>query len=568
MRTFFLLFLFLPIVNHAQVNSNMWEQSVNDYSKLKSRLQSKNGDDQEMSQNEFEKEAKQFIEEQYKVEDRDLAMEYLELRNTGHSKNSDAVIFKLLQIILKYENQLGDYDQVMVNNRLGDYYKDNQQYVLANFFYKKCLPLKETNRYKMNGKIAQCFFAFNLYDSTLLYYHKSLQNEYEKEDLLNTYNSIGFAYYKLDNLDSARFYYNSVHDLFLSINTPLDSLHYYNVLSNIASVDTKENKTADAIEILSEIEQSEYFKNASRLFKLEVLCKKYQAISKSPDNNFKENIIGEIDKLIEEYPSLKNEIRYLETKLDYYISIGDKNQIRLTNQAIEQIKQKQQKKNDLQSILIQNLNLNVFNEHIETVGKNLELEEKEKILLEKSNDRKRTLIILSILISVVIILGILIWIKQRKKQTETTLQLNTEKLEKRKLEVKALLNTGESNAILLNQLESKLSNTLSDGVSDVEIKEIILFIRERNKFEELKTGLSDRALIDEPLFYSRIKEIYPHLTDLDLQLMFLIKLGLSNKEIAMFRSVEPSSVRTFKNRLKIKLEVESDIDLKEFIAQL
>ncbi len=63
-------------------------------------------------------------------------------------------------------------------------------------------------------------------------------------------------------------------------------------------------------------------------------------------------------------------------------------------------------------------------------------------------------------------------------------------------------------------------------------------------------------------FFARLNRQYPKLTTTDNRIAALIILGLDNKQAAAILDVEPDSIKIAKNRLKKKLELNADEDLR------
>jgi DNA-binding CsgD family transcriptional regulator len=71
-----------------------------------------------------------------------------------------------------------------------------------------------------------------------------------------------------------------------------------------------------------------------------------------------------------------------------------------------------------------------------------------------------------------------------------------------------------------------------------------------------------------PSFFTLLQEEYPKLTTEDLRYCAYVKTHMSNKEIANLLNINTESVRTHKYRLKKKLGLPKDVELKDFINQL
>ncbi len=66
-------------------------------------------------------------------------------------------------------------------------------------------------------------------------------------------------------------------------------------------------------------------------------------------------------------------------------------------------------------------------------------------------------------------------------------------------------------------------------------------------------------------FYENLQAIYPDLSRYELRICALIKLNLSNKEIATILNIEPKSVRMAKYRLKKKMKIEDEKEIAHYL---
>ncbi len=69
-------------------------------------------------------------------------------------------------------------------------------------------------------------------------------------------------------------------------------------------------------------------------------------------------------------------------------------------------------------------------------------------------------------------------------------------------------------------------------------------------------------------FYTRLRELYPGISQNDLKLCALIRLNLSTKEMAGILNISPDSVKTARYRLRRKLQLPGDENLTRFLLSL
>ncbi len=70
-----------------------------------------------------------------------------------------------------------------------------------------------------------------------------------------------------------------------------------------------------------------------------------------------------------------------------------------------------------------------------------------------------------------------------------------------------------------------------------------------------------------PDFFKRLMDLFPKLTQNDLRHCAYIKMRMSTKEIARMLNINPTSVQISRVRMKKKMDLEGDQDLKDFIRR-
>jgi tetratricopeptide (TPR) repeat protein/DNA-binding CsgD family transcriptional regulator len=220
--------------------------------------------------------------------------------------------------------------------------------------------------------------------------------------------------------------------------------------------------------------------------------------------------------------------------------------------------------------------------------------EKELILQTKENEKvkwqNRALILLfafCIIIGILILLLIRKKLKRYKIQEENTRNLFQQKKEAFELEYSMLskeFNQKKQDLVsyslqLINKKELLVAiaqelrnlNSLTESEKEKSITNLISAIRSslgndkdwdnfRNYFESIHSD-----------FFLRLNKQYPKLTITDNRIAALTILGLDNKQAAAILDVEPESIKIAKNRLKKKLDLSADDDLRkklnEFISE-
>jgi|GEM_PF-4255736 len=209
----------------------------------------------------------------------------------------------------------------------------------------------------------------------------------------------------------------------------------------------------------------------------------------------------------------------------------------------------------------------------------LKIKEK-KISLLRANERVSNLKI-SILIGFILFLIIIAFIlyrsyrrkiKQREELKSTKLRLATFELERANLKKEQLsseleykdreLNKIAEKIIQNDNLLNKIKNELKseNGTNSNKLMRLIS-VGMRTDQEEFSARMDHI----NSLFYKKINEAYPGLSESDLRLLSLIKVNMTSKDIAIVLSINPKSVDMARYRLRKKMKLEKDVKLFDFL---
>ncbi len=210
----------------------------------------------------------------------------------------------------------------------------------------------------------------------------------------------------------------------------------------------------------------------------------------------------------------------------------------------------------------------------------IEFEKKQgENIVYKEKKKKDDLIILGLFV-ICLILGltsfiIIKQIQRKRKQDKEILTLRALKMEDElnatEREMRALLST----IFDKNKVISELSEQL-------ETAEKNQFVRTDSEKESMLTHLQSFSLLTEndwiefkrlfeklnPGFFDFFHDQFPEITAAEIRLAALIKLNLSNIEMARTLAISPDSVRKTNLRLRKKLNIESLDDLARFIKAI
>jgi len=124
----------------------------------------------------------------------------------------------------------------------------------------------------------------------------------------------------------------------------------------------------------------------------------------------------------------------------------------------------------------------------------------------------------------------------------------------------------EYESLIINKLRqiTKLNN------QDISA-EISTLVAELKQKQHIDKRAEDLVIESQNLlagFRNELLQKHPDLNKTDIQLCYLLRLELTNKEIAVIRNVAPTSIKIFKNRLKHKLGLQPDDSLTEYLKSI
>ncbi len=220
------------------------------------------------------------------------------------------------------------------------------------------------------------------------------------------------------------------------------------------------------------------------------------------------------------------------------------------------------------------------------------LELKEKELIEQSRQRI-VQFIFGVIITIVLFLAILFWLKRQKDiqiHRQKMMTLKNEKalvdaeIAQKKLETEKLQNDIEFKTRQLagHALNMMQKNKLLQSIStDIEAKMKSPDCGDKQAMKQILRSVQQGLNIDKDWdlfkiyfeqinerFFDKLKDINPALTSNDFRLCALTKLNLSIKEMASVLNISPDSLKNARYRLKKKLKLGSDESLNTFLNNL
>ena len=218
--------------------------------------------------------------------------------------------------------------------------------------------------------------------------------------------------------------------------------------------------------------------------------------------------------------------------------------------------------------------------------KNLALEANNKAL-QKDMETEKMLMLLYILISISIIILILLflrgyWLKNRLQKEELkSIEVERNLIQKQHEHEQELTNTQKdiieekqreltSTALRMANYQDSINDIIGKcesndfiKVSDVK-KELMYLMKQKDYWKQFETRFNNL----HPEFGTTLTNRFSKLTKNDIEFCSLLKLNLSNKEIASLLQISHESAITKKYRIKKKMEINDDAEFEKLIMEI
>ncbi len=476
--------------------------------------------------------------------------------------------------------------EAKANTMLGNYYIESAQFSQALEAYQKVISIGEL--INDTSTIAKGYMSLGIVYNTTGQLQKALDHLLISTELIkdkddnklyySTLGNTGIVYAKMEIYDKALDYLkrNKAGMQKLKNSRRVQTANY-----NIASIYLEEGKARKALPY-----SFEYLETAKRSKDSFDICYGYRIFSKTyKDLNRPDKALLYLDSTI---------LLARQISLNRLIpeSILDQSQIYEQRGRFDKALDLHQQYTDEKEQLINsetNDKMALLEVQFETERKEKQLLLREKELTElKQLDKIKQLRIWMLIGGLVTlsIIGMLFFMKVRSERLE---KKANENLIRSELKIKELKT---------RQLQSKLSNKESDLTNlalDISRKneyanQIILKLENLQKlpFQEMKTKVRDLiqytssqlqlnddvALLQENVdtvnqeFYHRLESRFGKLTSNEKYLTGLIRLNLSNKEIAAIKGISPTSVKTSRHRLRKRFDLDPKVDIVDFLQKI
>jgi DNA-binding CsgD family transcriptional regulator len=401
--------------------------------------------------------------------------------------------------------------------------------------------------------ISLVYSRMGLYDEARNYARRSMNavSSENRSSLSNILNSIGASHNLQNEYDSAIYYYEQSRKSAIENNTPalvfVAEYNIANVLSRAGdyrkSLDASRKALHSATVIPTGMREASEQLMASNYFHLKmydsaILVARATLAKNLPRNN-KISVIANADVLSNSFGSLKkpdSSLYYLKIKSAY--KAGDQKKLSMLYAEMENIaKQKE----------------------IEILRRDTALSAIQNKILQLSIGFGAVLTPLAI--------GVLALYFRNRQKKEKLLhyQLRTELDQRKKdLHQQALRMIYINNG--LAEIEDAVKKIKTDESDQVrELQDIFNGISVTHSLEQEWSTFYRYFGNVHVGFYEKFNTQYPHLTQLEKRLAGLVRMNLTNSEIAGLLSIETKSVKMAKYRLKKKLELTDEQDIYQFL---
>ena len=479
----------------------------------------------------------------------------------NNNLTNDSVERELIALLANYGKK-SNYLNAEILQNLGFFYyfvlnKNNlsfEHYVQAYNQYKDMDPIdypgKRSNIYELSG----CYFRFGDYHNAIKYLKEALATPQPScgEDVVSTcYNTIGLSYQALNMYDSALIYFKYCMELAISRK---DDIWIGISEGNIGAIYFLQGNIEQAIPVLEKsIELSLAVKQRKNA--LNSICTLANAYLKLNNTNKAELYIKKADSVLNYYTYLRSyELRseLLRIKARLYSSSGD---AKLTYLYA-----------DSAMMAMDSVNASkIASNQMKTDDRERYVKQKfDRELIESERQRQlqlRNSLIVSILL--LMIIAILIINRQR---------LVHKKLETDKKNAEAELAMATTKLFSFSQRESEKDELIEqlkredeqheDMEARIQLENAILLTDDqwedfRRQFEKVHRG-----------FFSRMKTKMPELTAAETRFLALTKLNIPTKVMAGMLGVSHNTIRSYKFRIRKKLNLEEDFMMDDLVKEI
>ena len=502
-------------------------------------------------------------------------------KSIKHDNKEQALNYVIEAIHLFSQINLNVEGQIRINEGLGGALAGLGAYSYAIYYSKRSIKLlnehQDENYFRLvlgYGRVGSLFLFQNEADSALYYFRKTIPLAIKNGDhifIASAYNNLGIAYSKI-NEDSALYHFNFAKTT-LSLTSKPDRPLMTSINDNLADL-YFENERYQLAEPL--YEWNYHFLKEHPKYRKRTYAAGYQLAN----IYLKTNQLQKFKKILNDLKQTGDSSNYLQSRQifqiegEYYRKTGQTEMVlKSLEKEIKALENLQEDEEEM-SIIIQD-RLNDLS--VKRIEKELELEklktgtqENQLALSEQKSINRLTWIWTSILSGILII--IILYLNYRKKiegKKREQEQLDNElALKKRDLEDFAM-------EIMQKQdWTDKLSEKLVE-IKNLEKEEVSIALRSLlNEVKGTQLAAKQKKVFQQNIaqvnhsFFEKLNQQFGQLTKSERELAGLLRMDLSNKEIANLRNMEVSSVKRGRNRLRKKLNLNPNTDIYTFLKSI
>ncbi len=194
------------------------------------------------------------------------------------------------------------------------------------------------------------------------------------------------------------------------------------------------------------------------------------------------------------------------------------------------------------------------------------MQEQNKLYLERqAHQRQRTIFWLSATLLMTVITALLGLIYYLRKSAKTRHRLATLEKERLDSQIERQRLEGELMELRMLQSQEELERANKDNLAlSLQIAEL----PEEGERDKVLQAFQQQLLKSESDFYHTLLERFPQLTQNDLRLIGMIKLGMTPQVIRTLLNIAPDSLKKNRYRLRKKLGLSTEQSLEEFFKSL
>jgi tetratricopeptide (TPR) repeat protein len=504
--------------------------------------------------------------------------------------------FYNLRLAVKDAETLPDNDIVkgVVFAEFGNYLFARETHDLAIEFFRKSIPILDQYKpedmegpgFSLQNKILRAFTELSELDSVKVYVGKVIAHAQSYKDkiwLSSAYNNNGYRFYDEKKFDSALVYYRLAQSC---LNPAMEAhlIFYENIRENIAHIHAKRNEYAQALALLDTVIDVR-LKYPAEAFSV------IQGLNYYTDYcTLAGRAPAAIDKFNRCLPLLRQSGKEFESSPKYIklkmklakLSGNTAEYVDYFNRLLE----KERKNLETEKQLL--VNRKGINKYVKSRNdvfeKQLEIEKLQKAKLRQSVTYRNIFIIILALLSCMAVYSIYSSARYKKR----LLQAENEKLQQRE-QILDLANINLKTNIELK--EKDISRVVADNKLRTEIKrDFLKKLEEMSGADEKKVKTEIRRLrtelgqtIDQHgkidllqhnidniniQFESKLRQAIAGITQSEIEICSLIRLGYNNTGVANIINKTPENVRVNKFRIKQKAGIEDMKELERLLKEL